>query len=192
MLKDLIAKNRSYRGYDESVQITRAQLEEMVDCARMTPFSENYQSFKYFLSCEPETNALIQPLTGWARWLQPIDLPRAGHCPTGFIIICYDKNIGPGPKRFEKDIGIAAQTILLSAVEMGLGGIMIGNFSPLKVSEALGLSEDLQPVLIVALGKPDETIKMVPMDESGEIKYYRDENDVHYVPKRSLEDLLVN
>ncbi len=192
MLKDLVLKNRSYRGYDESVEVTRAQLEEIVDCARFTPFSQNFQSFKYYLSCDKETNAKIQPLTGWARWLQPLKLPHDGKCPTAFIVICYDSTIGPGPRRFDKDVGIVAQTMLLAAVEMGLGGIMIGNFSPEQVSAALELPENLTPQLIVAIGKPDETVVLTELKENGDINYYRDENDVHYVPKRSLNELLIN
>jgi len=192
MLKDLVAKNRSYRGYDESVKLTRDQLVDIVDAARLTPFSQNFQSFKYYLSWEAEQNAIIQPLTGWARWLQPTQLPREGKCPTGFIVICYDKDIGPGAPRFSKDVGIVAQTMLLRAVEMDLGGIMIGNFSPEKISTALELPDNLVPQLIVAIGKPDEEIVLTEVAEDGEINYYRDENDVHYVPKRKLEDLLVN
>lgn len=188
--KELVKKNRSYRGFDESVVVTKEQLLEMVDCARFAPFSQNFQSFKYFLSCDPETNGIIQPLTAWARWLMPIELPRKGHMPTAFIILCYDSDIGPGPERFTKDVGICAQTILLSATEMGLGGCMIGNFSPEKMKAALKLADNLTPMLVIAIGKPDETVVMTEV--KGDIKYYRDENDVHYVPKRSLEDLVIN
>lgn len=192
MLRELVKKNRSYRGYDQSVKITRQQLEDIVYTARLTPFSQNYQAFKYYLSCDAQTNAKIQPLTGWAAWLQPIKLPKEGHCPTAFVVICYDSTIGPGPKRFEKDIGIVAQTMLLQAVEMGLGGIMIGNFSPEKISAALELPENLLPVLIVAFGKPDEEIVLTELEPDGDYKYYRDENGIHYVPKRKLEDLIIN
>ena len=192
MLKDLVRKNRSYRGFDESVKITRGQLEEIVDCARLTPFSQNFQSFKYYLSCDDETNAKIQPLTAWARWLQPMELPHKGHYPTAFIVICYDTDIGTGAQRFMKDVGIVAQTMLLAAVEMELGGIMIGNFSPEKISQALSLPENMQPVLVIALGKPDEAIVITDLPDGGDIQYYRDENDVHYVPKRSLSELIIN
>ncbi|MBQ9535330.1 MAG: nitroreductase family protein [Clostridia bacterium] len=192
MLKELILKNRSYRGYDESVRVTREQLMELADCARLAPSSQNFQPLKYYLSCDAETNAKIQPLTGWARQLQPIELPHPGHCPTGFIVICYDSDIGPGAQRFAKDVGIAAQTMLLAAAEMGLGGCMIGNFSPAKLSEALALPERLQPVLVVAIGKPDERVVLTELEPGGSTDYYRDEDDVHYVPKRRLEDVIIN
>lgn len=192
MLKDLLLKNRSYRGYDESCTLTREQLLDMVDHARLTPFSQNFQSFKYYLSWTPEQNALIQPLTGWARGLPNMKLPHPGHCPTGFIVICYDSDIGPGVERFWKDVGIAAQTILLRATEMGLGGIMIGNFSPEKVSTALNLASNIRPVLIVALGCPDEEIVLTELKPGDDFNYYRDENDVHYVPKRRLQDIVLD
>lgn len=192
MLKDLVLKNRSYRGYDQSRALTRAELLDMVDHARLTPFSQNFQSFKYYLSWTPEQNAVIQPLTGWARGLPQMKLPHEGHCPTGFVVICYDSTIGPGVERFWKDVGIAAQTMLLRAAEMGLGGCMIGNFSPEKVREALHLADNLRPVLIVALGKPDEQVVLTELAPGGDFNYYRDAHDVHYVPKRRLEDIVLD
>lgn len=189
---ELNKKNRSYRGYDENYKISRKQLEELVETTRFCPSSVNMQPLKYFLSTEEGTNAVIQPLTKWARALQPTELPHKGHCPTGFIVICYDTTIGPGVERFSKDIGIVAQTIVLGAVDIGLGGCMIGNFSPNKLSKALNLPENFDPVLVIALGKPDEKIVLTDADEGSDINYYRDENDVHYVPKRTLKELIIN
>ena len=100
MLKDLLKQNRSYRGYDESVRLTREQLLDMVDCARYAPFSQNFQSFKYVLVHTKEDCDKLQPCTGWARGLPQMTLPHPGHCPTGFIVMCYDNTIGPGVDRF--------------------------------------------------------------------------------------------
>lgn len=129
-----------------------------MDCTRYTPSSVNMQPFKYYLACEPETVAKIQPLTKWARALPQMTLPHPGHCPTAFIVICQDTNLNPALQRFQKDVGIVAQTMLLAAVEKGLGGCMIGNYNPDEVKQALSLADHLTPVLLVALGKPDETI----------------------------------
>ncbi len=190
---DTVKLNRSYRGYDESVAISRDKMLKLIDYTRFCPSSINFQPFKYFISCDKDTNAKIQPLTGWARRLQAkMTLPHEGHMPTGFIVICYDAAIGPNAQRFSKDIGIVAQTILLGAVDMGLGGCMIGNFDPQKVKEAIALEDGLEPVLIVALGKPDEKIVITDAPKDGDIGYYRDEDDVHYVPKRRLEDIVLN
>ena len=191
MLKDLLKQNRSYRGYDESVRLTREMLTDMIDCVRYAPFSQNFQAFKYYLAWTKEDCDKLQPCTHWARNLPELTLPHPGHCPTGFIVLCYDTRIGPGAQRFWKDVGICAHTILLRAAEMGLGGCMIGNYVAEEVSAALELPENLVPVLIIALGKPAEKIVITEVGEDGNVNYYRDENDVHYVPKRKLEDIVV-
>ena len=192
MIKDLVQKNRSYRGYDESRKVTREELVHLVECARLAPSSVNRQPLRYYLIHTQEELDLLQPLTNWARALPELTLPHPGHCPTGFVVICQDTNLNPSIPRYQKDIGIVAQTMLLAAVEMGLGGCMIGNYDAGKVKAALNLAENLAPVLIVAIGKPDETIVLTDVGPNGETNYYRDENDVHYVPKRSLDDLIIN
>lgn len=190
--KQVVKQSRSYRGYDESHVVTREQLETLVDYTRFAPSSINFQPFKYFLSCDAETNAIIQPLTGWARRLQAtMKLPHEGKNPTAFIVICHDKTVSDNVPRFTKDVGIVAQTILLGATAMGLGGCMIGNFNADDVHAALKLEENFVPVLIVALGKPNEEIVITDFEEGGDIGYYRDENDVHYVPKRTLEQIII-
>lgn len=191
MFKDLVKHNRSYRGYDESRKITREELIDFVDHARLAPSSVNAQPFRYFLANEQEIVAKIQPLTGWARALPDLNLPYEGKRPTAFIVICQDLNLGDAIARYQKDVGIVAQTILLAASEKQLGGCMIGNFSPADVKKELGLAENITPVLIIALGKPDEEIILTEAQEGDSVKYYRDENDLHYVPKRRLEDIIL-
>lgn len=191
MFKDLVKANRSYRGYDESRRITKEELMEMVDCARLAASSVNRQPLQYYLAWEKEEVARIQALTKWARGLPELELPHKGMCPTAFIVICQNTQIGESLARFQKDIGIVAQTMLLAAAEMGLGGCMIGNFNAGDVKQELGLSEHLAPVLIVAIGKPAEKIVLTEAGEGDSTAYYRDENDVHYVPKRRLEDLIL-
>ncbi len=191
MIKDLVKQNRSYRGYDESRRVTEAELREMVDCARLTASSVNMQPLKYYLAWEKDEVDRIQALTAWARGLPEMTLPHEGMRPTAFIVICQDKSIQESLARFQKDVGIAAQTILLAAVEMGLGGCMIGNFGADSVRQELGLSEDLAPLLIVAIGKPAEKIVLTEVGEGESVAYYRDGNDVHYVPKRRLEDVII-
>ena len=192
MVKDLIIKNRSYRGYDESYTFTRAQLMEYVDGARFCASSVNFQPLKYYIAWDKIDVDRIQSRIKWARQLPQIRLPHPGMCPTGFIVICQDRTISDNLDRFMKDVGIVAQSILLMAVEEGLGGCMIGNFDPEDIREGLGLPEHLYPMLVVALGKPAETIILTDVGENGQTAYYRDENDVHYVPKRSLGELLIN
>ena len=189
--KELVVKNRSYRGYDHTRWIAREELLDMVDCARLAASSVNKQPLKYVLVYEPAQVEAFHPLTKWARALPDMVLPHPGKEPTAFIVICLDKTLSENEKVFTRDLGIVAQTILLRAVEMGLGGCMIGNFVRAEVSAALSLPEHLEPLLVVAVGKPDEEIVLVDLPEDGNTNYYRDENDVHYVPKRALEDIVL-
>ncbi|MFI3324934.1 MAG: nitroreductase family protein [Clostridia bacterium] len=191
MFKDLVKANRSYRGYDESRFITLEELTDMVDHARLSPSSVNAQPFQYYLANEKEEVAKIQKLTKWAKALPNDTLPHKGMCPTAFIIIYQDMSNGESTQRYQKDVGIVAQTILLAAAEKGLGGCMIGNYSPNEVKKNIDLPDNLMPMLIIAIGKPSEEIVLTEIEKGESIKYYRDENDVHYVPKRKLEDIIL-
>ena len=189
---ELVKSSRSWRGYDESRRVTREELLYLVDCARFAPSSVNRQPFQYILAYEQAELDRIQPLTGWARGLPEKHLPYPGKRPTAFIVIAQNTDWEADLTRFPKDVGIVAQTMLLAATSVGLGGIMIGNFSPAKLSAALALPQHLVPMLIVAIGKPDESVVLTEAAAGESLGYYRDENDVHYVPKRRLEDVVVD
>lgn len=191
MLKDLLKASRSYRGFDMNRKVTAEELMELVDHARYAPSSVNGQPLRYRLVHEEQEVSAVQSLTLWAKALKDITLPHPGKYPTSFIVICQDTDRDPNLTRYIRDVGIVAQTILLAAAEKGLGGCMIGSFNPDKVSETLHLSENLHPMLVLAIGKPDETIVLTEVGEDGSTRYWRDENDVHYVPKRSLKDILI-
>lgn len=192
MLKDLVIRNRSFRGYDESRKISEEELLELVDLTRYTASSANTQPLKYHIAHEKEEVDAIQALTKWAAALPQLSLPYPGQCPTGFIVICLDKSIAPNETAFLRDIGIAAQTILLAAAEKDLGGCMIGNFNRAALKELLKLPETVEPNLVVAIGKPAEEVVLTEVGADGNTRYYRDETGtVHYVPKRSLNDILL-
>lgn len=191
MLKDLVLQNRSYRGFDESRKIAMEELLDMIDHARLTPSSRNAQPLCYYAANETDEVAKIQAQTKWAGALPELNLPFEGTKPTAFIVVCINKTISDQIQAFQKDVGIAAQTILLRAAEMGLGGCMIGSFAAGKLSGELALPEEILPQLVIALGKPMETVKIVEVDEGDSVKYYRDEANVHYVPKRKIEDIVI-
>lgn len=191
MLKDLVLKNRSYRGFDESRRVTREELAELVDLTRYTASSVNMQPLKYYLSWEKDQVEQLVARTRWAAALSQLHLPHPGTHPTAFIIICQDLDISPNPQTFQRDVGIVAQTILLAATEKGLGGCMIGNFKKEELKSFLQLPSNIEPQLVVAIGKPAENIVLTSVKEDGKTAYYRDEDGTHYVPKRSLEDILL-
>ena len=188
---ELVRKNRSYRGYNENRPVTREELTRLVECARLCPSSVNAQPLKYRLVWQKEEVARLQEKTNWAKALTSITLPHPGMCPTAFIVIYQDTGIDASLQRYQKDVGIVAQTMLLGAVEMGLGGCMIGNFNAGEVRQVLALPEAMAPLLVVAIGEPAETVVLTEVGPDGSVQYYRDENDVHYVPKRALEDILI-
>lgn len=192
MLRDLVLKNRSYRGYDESYRFSREELLDFVDLARQTAASANIQPLKYHIAYEKEQVDQIQPLTRWAGSLPQLNLPYPGTRPTAFITICQDMNIGSNPTSFLPDVGITAQTILLAATEKGLGGCMIGSFEKAELKTLLNLPEHIEPKLVIALGKAAEEITLTEPKEDGSVKYYRSEDGkTHYVPKRKLEDIIL-
>lgn len=192
MFKDLVIRNRSCRGYDESRKISREELLDLIDTARLTGSAVNQQALKFAIYYQPDDVEKVLSLTRWAAGLPELHLPRDGQHPTAFVVICHDTDISKNTEGFAKmDVGIAAQTILLAAVEKDLGGLMIGAFNPDRVKAELALPENLIPQLIVALGKPAETVQIVEIENGESTKYYRDENDVHYVPKRKLADIVV-
>ena len=192
MFLDLVKQARSHRGFRQDRKVTRQELEHLVECARFTPAARNDQVLKYYLAEKPETVAAIQPLTKWAGALAELHLPRKGAEPVAYIVICLDGSLAENPTPYQRDVGIVAQTMLLAAVEMGLNGCMIGSFAAGELREKLGLPEAIKPQLLLALGEGTDRIVMIDVGEDGSTTYYRDAEDTHYVPKRTLEQLILN
>jgi nitroreductase len=188
MIRDLVIKNRSYRRFYQEVQIERETLRELVDLARLSASAANLQPLKYILSNEPEKNALIFSCLRWAGYLKDWRGPAEGERPSAYIIILGDTSISPG---FLCDHGIAAQSILLGATEKGLGGCMLAAVQRTKLKKLLKIPEHYEILLVLALGKPKEKVVLEKLGPDGDIKYWRDKDEVHHVPKRALEDIIV-
>ena len=186
-VRDLILANRSYRRFDQKHRISRETLLELVDLARLSASGGNIQPLKYLLSCEPERNGIIFSHLAWAAYLQDWPGPAEGERPTAYIVILGDKEIS---RSFGCDHGIAAQSIMLGAAERGLGGCMIGSIQREGLRSALKIPQHLDILLVLALGKPAEKV-VVETATGGKIKYWRDENGVHHVPKRPLDELIL-
>ena len=191
MIKDLIKKNRSVRGYDNSRDVTIEELREMVDCARLSASSVNMQPLKYILVNTVDGKARVLKQVSFAAKLSTLKLPHRGSEPMAYIVICQDEQISKSETGFLRDVGIAAQSITLAATELGLGACMLGYFSPDKLRQALALSENLKPLLVISLGKSVEDVRIVEIEEGESTDYYRDEAGIHYVPKRKLDDVII-
>lgn len=187
MIKDLVLKNRSYRRFFEEEKLDDKVLEELVDLARVSPSGGNLQSLKYFLSNSEATNNMIFDNVKWAAYLKDWGGPEKGERPSAYIIVLHDNEIS---KSMLWDHGIAATNILLGAVEKGYGGCMINSINRDKLSNELKIDSKYDIAMVIALGKPKEIVDLVPI-KNNDVKYYRDENNIHHVPKRELKDIIV-
>ncbi|MFH2102427.1 MAG: nitroreductase family protein [Chloroflexota bacterium] len=186
--RDLVARNRSYRRFHQDERISLETLRELVDLARLSASGANIQPLKYLLACEPEQNAAIFPTLGWAGYLKDWPGPVQGERPSAYIVILGDTRI---KNSFGIDPGIAAQSILLGATEKGLGGCMIASIKKDALVAALEIADHFEILLVLALGKPKETVVLDPLGQDGNIKYWRDDAGIHHVPKRSLDEIIV-
>ena len=188
MLRDLILKNRSYRRFHQESVIKVEILRELIDLARLSASANNLQPLKYVLSGDPEKNALIFPHLAWAGYLKDWTGPSEGERPAAYIIILGDREI---TQSFGCDQGIVCQSILLGAVEKGWGGCIVGSVNRQGLRQALEIPIRYEILLIVALGKPKEKVVMETTGPGGEIEYWRDTENVHHVPKRGLDDIIL-
>lgn len=182
---------RSVRVFDEDKRATKELLEHFADCARVTPSAGNMQLLKYKICCDDDTVKAIRPLTRWAGYIKDKKLPPEGKEPTSFIVICHDSSLGAMSAFTQMDVGIAAQTINLAAREAGFAVCMIGSFEKDALKELLGFNETIEPVLVIAIGAPAEDPVICSVGDDGSIKYFRDSADLHFVPKRSLKEILL-
>jgi len=188
LIKDLILQNRSYRRFYQESTIALNTLRDLIDLARLSASARNRQPLKFILSCEPEKNALIFPHLVWARDLKNWPGPPEGERPSAYIVILWDKDIADSTFC---DEGIASQSILLGAVERNLGGCIIASVDKDNLRQALEIPLRYEILLVLALGKPKEKVVIEEVGTSGDIKYWRDSNNVHHVPKRRLDDIIV-
>jgi len=187
MLKELILKNRSYRRFYQSEKVSTEQLREWVDLARNSASARNSQSLKYILSTGESLNAQIFEQLAWAGYLTTWKGPDEGERPSAYIVILHDTLISGN---YFCDDGIAMQSILLGATEAGFGGCIIHSINRDKLRKILHLSEQYEILYVLALGKPKETVVLDEMADD-DVKYWRDENQVHHVPKRPLDEIIM-
>lgn len=186
-LKDLVLKTRSYRRFDESSRIEYRTLEDLVDLARLSASGANRQPLKFLLYDSQEDCARVFPSVVWAAYLRDWDGPNVGERPSAYIIILGDKSIAEG---FGVDHGIAAQSIMLGATEAGLGGCIIASIRREILRKELSIPDKFEILLILALGKPVENV-IIDKIKDDDIKYWRDSEQNHHVPKRSIKDLII-
>ena len=163
-------------------------LRGLVDLARLSASAGNRQPLKYMLSCDQGKNSLIFSTLAWAGYLSDWPRPPEGERPSAYIVVLRDTETGDP---FGCDHGIAAQSILLGATEQGLGGCIIASVKRDNLRKALEIPSRYDIIFVIALGKPREKVVIETTDSSGDIKYWRDSEGVHHVPKRPLEEIII-
>ena len=188
ILKDLVLHNRSYRKFYNDKKVTADQLKQLIDLARLTPSSKNRQPLKYILVTNDNEVSFVSCQLKWAKFLKDWDGPDDNEKPPTYIIMLLDKNINA---KADIDAGIAAQTILLGAVEEQLGGCIIRSVNRDTISQYYNLPTHLEIIQVIAVGYPNQKIELTVPKEASSVKYYEDSNAIHYVPKRKLEDIII-
>ena len=187
MLKDLILKNRSYRKFKENVEVSIETLKDLIDLARLSSSARNAQPLKYLLINDEATRARVFPQLSWAGYLKDWDGPAKGQRPAAYIVMLLDTEISAN---YFCDDGIASQSVMLGAVEKGLGGCIIGSVNRLKLQRELNIDERYKIVHVIALGEPDETVVIEDIKDN-DYKYWRDNENIHHVPKRGLDEMIL-
>lgn len=183
-LRRLLQHNRSYRGYDSCFEVRNDQLRRIIEVATLCPSARNQQVLRFRPVLREEAQAILRHIRlGGA--LPELHLPLAGSEPNAFIVICSTVEES---KYVDIDLGIVAQSMLLQATEIGLGGICIGAFDHAEVRELLSLP--YEPILVLAIGRPAERIELREVSASESLTYYR-EDGVHYVPKIKVDELIL-
>ncbi len=186
-IKNIVWRSRSCRRFYEGHRLSKKILRELINLARLSPSAANLQPLKYILSYGPLKNDLIFPTLAWAAYLKDWRGPEKGERPSGYVVILGDKAIS---KDFYYDCGIAAQGIMLGAVEKGLGGCIIGSIDRDLLRRNLNIAEQYDILLVIALGRPKEKT-VIEESLGGDIKYFRDAKDIHHVPKRPLDEIII-
>jgi nitroreductase len=188
IVKDLVKKNRSYRRFYENHFVSYDVLKQLIDLARLSASAGNAQPLKYILSCTKDKNDRIFPTLAWAAYYKDWSGPEEGEKPSAYIVMLCDTDIATN---FYCDHGIAAQSILLGAVEKGLGGCIIANIKKEALRQVLKIPGKYEILQVLALGKPKEEVVIESLKKEKDIKYWRDSAQVHHVPKRALEDIIL-
>ena len=191
-LAELVARTRTVRRFREEAPLAPALLEQLVDLARLGGSARNAQSLCYLVVTEPALRAALFPLLAWAGYLPDWPGPAAGERPAAYVVCVLDRERQRGPEsEAHFDLGIGTQNLLLGAAEHGVMGCRIGAFPAAKVRTLLQLDARYQPLLVVALGEPAETVVVETVGTDGDIRYWHDTDGVHHVPKRRLADILL-
>ena len=185
MIDKLIKETRSFRSF-ESVRISKGELEEIIEIARYSSSARNAQCIRYILISDEQICSQVFPHTKWARFINWN--PKKEESPVGYILMLNEKKVGTPETLFNFDMGIASQNIMLKLRDMKYGGCLIGSYNKLVIKGILKISDDYDLGILIAIGKPKETVEVI--DTDSDTRYFRS-NNIHYVPKLKKIDLII-
>lgn len=190
MIADLIKINRSFRRFYQDRTLDLQTLSDLVDLARLSASAANLQPLRYILSVDPRKNSQIFSCLGWAGYLKDWNGPKEGERPSGYIIILNDAEKANDFVGY--DCGIASQSILLGAREKGLAGCMIASVKRRQLQSLLDIDARFKILLVIAIGEPKEKVVIETVGSDNNIRYWRDNEGVHHVPKRRLNEIIID
>ena len=187
-LRELVTRSRTIRRFDETVAVSDSTLRDLVELVSYTPSSANRQPLRFLSVTGEEMLDKVFPCLKWAGYLEDWPGPEPGERPTAaLVMLCRDENAAGAAC----DSGIAAQTIMLGAAEKELGGCIVAAIDRERLMKSLGIPDGWTVLLVIALGKPAETVVIDQIEPGESLRYWRDQHGIHHVPKRTVDELLV-
>jgi len=178
VIHEKITRRRTIRKYAQK-PVPKETLVRCIEAARLSPSGANRQPLKYVVVNEEDLLTKVFQATRWAGYL-PEWGPSADEAPQAYVAILLDTNISKSPGH---DAGIAAMSISMVAFDEGLGSCMLGSIDRSKLREVLKVPEDLEILLLVALGYPAEQPTVDDVEE--DIRYWLDEDGHSEDPSRT-------
>lgn len=187
-IKEMARRARSVRRFEGNVRISREELISMVDTAHYAPSVRNGQTLKFVIVDSEKECARLFPTLRWAGYLTEWDGPAESERPVAYIVVVHDKTLGAYNA---VDAGLWTQCIVLEAAEKGYGTCIIAALDREQAVKELSLDTDrYELVHIIVLGVPAESVVIDELTDDN-IKYWRDAEGVHHVPKRKTEDVII-
>ena len=189
---EAVTKRRSIRRFKD-LAIPYEVLEKCVDAARVAPSGRNNQPCEYIIvDGDKLLPKVFDTLMSWGGQPSSIGGPPPGHRPKAYIITLINKTLEMNPYASRRiatyDVAMAAENMILVALEEGIGACPFLSFKEDGLRQILNLPDNYEIALVLGLGYPDESpIMEVPTDS---IKYWVDDKGVRHVPKRKLADIL--
>lgn len=176
-----IIKRRTIRRFQEK-PVPFSLLKKCVNAARLGPTARNAQPLEFVAVFGQEQIKGMNEAVYFGGAVKQKGRVK-GEEPKAFVVILANKQKSD-EKYIGMDVGIAAEAIVITAMEAGVGSCMMGAIERERIKGILGIPNNFEVPLVIALGYPKE--KSVAEDEEKGVPYGADEKGVMHIPKRSL------